>query len=463
MALSAPKGGYNVICMPTAVDTTHVLMERTLIVYRRERSAVWQCRYQVNRKWQRESTGEHELPKAIEKAKKIYITAEIRHSQGLPVLTRRVKHVAALAIKRMEDEIAIGQGKVSYNTYIRIINDFILPSIGRREIGSITPAVIDELDKERVRIMGKVPTKSTMLKHNAALNRIFDEAVIQGFLKQDDRPVLISKGKQSDIRPSFDVEEISAVIGNFDAWIDRARNDESRERRLVLKDYVHFILDTGVRPGKEPLGVRWRQIKYSSGSNEVGAIDKSVSTATSPEAVRTMQMRVTGKTGSRTIVAMERSVAAFARLAERNYGVTGTGDEPFTTLITPNNDDFVFRCRVKAADGTFKLVKPTSLENMFSAYLKEHNLLVDPKTGKNRVLYSLRHAYATYALLYDRVPIHTLARQMGTSVLMIEKHYSHLDVVTAITQLGGRQTKKVIDANSTVSDKYKSVRTKQVA
>jgi hypothetical protein len=36
-------------------------------------------------------------------------------------------------------------------------------------------------------------------------------------------------------------------------------------------------------------------------------------------------------------------------------------------------------------------------------------------------------------------------------------------VVTAITQLGGRQTKKVIDANSTVSDKYKSVRTKQVA
>ena len=39
------------------------------------------------------------------------------------------------------------------------------------------------------------------------------------------------------------------VIGNFDAWIDRTRNDESRERRSVLKDYVHFILDTGVRPG----------------------------------------------------------------------------------------------------------------------------------------------------------------------------------------------------------------------
>jgi hypothetical protein len=86
MALSAPKGGYNVICMPVAVDTTHVLMERTLIVYRRERSAVWQCRYQVNRRWQRESTGEHELPKAIEKAKKIYITAVIRNTRRIRIL-----------------------------------------------------------------------------------------------------------------------------------------------------------------------------------------------------------------------------------------------------------------------------------------------------------------------------------------------------------------------------------------
>ena len=129
--------------MPTALETTHVVMARTLIVYQRERSAVWQCRYRVNRRWQRASTGEHELPKAIAKAHKMYITAEVRHSQGLPVVTRRVKHVAALAIKRMEDELAIGQGKVSYETYIRIINDFILPTIGRREITSITPTVSD--------------------------------------------------------------------------------------------------------------------------------------------------------------------------------------------------------------------------------------------------------------------------------------------------------------------------------
>jgi len=439
------------------------VMARTLIVYQRERSAVWQCRYRVNRRWQRASTGEHELPKAIAKAHKMYITAEVRHSQGLPVVTRRVKHVAALAIKRMEDELAIGQGKVSYETYIRIINDFILPTIGRREITSITPTVIDQLDKKRIEIMGKAPTKSTMLKHNAALNRIFDEAVIHGFLTQDERPTLIAKGKPGAVRPSFDIEEIGAVLGNFDAWIDRARTDTSRERRLLLKDYVHFILDTGVRPGKEPLGVRWRQIKYNYAANEVSSLDKSSNATKKTEPVRTMQMPVSGKTGGRTIVAMERSVAAFARIAERNYSLKPNYEKPFGDLITPSNDDFVFQCRVKAAGGRYQLVKPTSLENMFGAYLREHNLLNDPKSGQMRTFYSLRHAYATYALLYDRVPIHTLARQMGTSVLMIEKHYSHLDVVTAITQLGGRQTKKVLDANSTVSDKYKSKKATKVA
>ena len=60
------------------------------------------------------------------------------------------------------------------------------------------------------------------------------------------------------------------------------------------------------------------------------------------------------------------------------------------------------------------------------------------------MFYSLRHTYATLALTYDRVPIHTLAKQMGTSVQMIERHYSHLHVVDAIEQLRGDKTRKLI-------------------
>jgi integrase len=81
---------------------------------------------------------------------------------------------------------------------------------------------------------------------------------------------------------------------------------------------------------------------------------------------------------------------------------------------------------------------------MFDRFLKDNNLLIDPKTDQKRVFYSLRHTYATLALTHDRVPIHTLAKQMGTSVVMIERHYSHLKVTQALDQLRGEASRKLL-------------------
>jgi len=49
-------------------------------------------------------------------------------------------------------------------------------------------------------------------------------------------------------------------------------------------------------------------------------------------------------------------------------------------------------------------------------------------------LYSLRHTYATTELLSD-ADIHTLARQMGTSVVILGRHYSKLTATMAAGQL----------------------------
>jgi hypothetical protein len=60
---------------------------------------------------------------------------------------------------------------------------------------------------------------------------------------------------------------------------------------------------------------------------------------------------------------------------------------------------------------------------MFDDFLADHSLLIDPKTNQKRVFYSLRHIYATLALTHDMMPIHTLAKQISTSALMIERHF----------------------------------------
>jgi integrase len=55
--------------------------------------------------------------------------------------------------------------------------------------------------------------------------------------------------------------------------------------------------------------------------------------------------------------------------------------------------------------------------------------------GQNRTLYSIRHTYATLALLEGAADIHTLSKQMGNSAAMIERHYSKLTATMAAERL----------------------------
>jgi hypothetical protein len=79
---------------------------------------------------------------------------------------------------------------------------------------------------------------------------------------------------------------------------------------------------------------------------------------------------------------------------------------------------------------------PDNLNKPFRQWLEDVQLLYCPVSGKERSLYSLRHYYATQRLL-EGIPIHDLAEQMGTSVLMITKHYSHLTPLMKAKQFAG--------------------------
>ena len=73
----------------------------------------------------------------------------------------------------------------------------------------------------------------------------------------------------------------------------------------------------------------------------------------------------------------------------------------------------------------------------FEICLKESGLLKD-RHGSVRTLYSLRHTYATFHI-FNGVDYHTLSKNTGTSIGMLEKHYSHLTPTLAANQLAGKQ------------------------
>jgi hypothetical protein len=67
--------------------------------------------------------------------------------------------------------------------------------------------------------------------------------------------------------------------------------------------------------------------------------------------------------------------------------------------------------------------------------------------GESRTLYSLRHMYATFRLSEEVSPF-LLARQMGTSVEMLEQHYGQVVNrlgATQITKTRSRQAVKVTE------------------
>ena len=87
--------------------TTHILIERQLVVYRRERSAVWQCRFSVDGVWQRTSTHERDFTLAKQRAHDVLVEANVRKKMNVAPITRFFKDVAKNAVLRMQKELLI--------------------------------------------------------------------------------------------------------------------------------------------------------------------------------------------------------------------------------------------------------------------------------------------------------------------------------------------------------------------
>ena len=69
-----------------------------------------------------------------------------------------------------------------------------------------------------------------------------------------------------------------------------------------------------------------------------------------------------------------------------------------------------------------------SFRKSFDALLNDLDLKEDER-GRKRSLYSLRHTYATFRLS-DEVSPYLLAKNMGTSIQMLQDHYGQ--VVTSL-------------------------------
>lgn len=386
------------------------LRDGEVVLYKRERSRKWQARFKLfSRTWRRVATGHISLEYAIRAACEAYDEARFRERLGLLQTTRRFDVVARATVEELRDELAAGTGKRIYADYVQVIEKYLLPFLGKHGISSIDAALLKEFEAWRNQLSGRVPRASTMLTHAAALSRIFDVAVRKGWLS-DKHPVarLNTKGRRSVARPAFEPMEVSKLLAFMPVWVEQADRSAVAEMRELLRDYVEVLLYTGMRHGTESINLKWQHIDIYT-DVQTGATYTRI--------------WVSGKTGPRSLIAKHTVGAALERIRSRFPDLAaGT----LTEMLARKHAEWVFRI----PSGH----RPNSLGGTFRRLMLASGLLKSA-AGANRTLYSLRHTYATTALLAEGVDVHTLARQMGTSVVMIERHYSKLTATMAAGRL----------------------------
>ena len=411
------KSDFKLLFMRVPSTETIVIKPELIRLVRRFDSKKWQAHYKLEgiKNWFRRSTDSSNVREAARIAERMWMKATFDHEEGRPVISKKFRPVAEVVLHRLQAEIAAETAKPSARDYVSAIKLYLIPFYGAYNVDGIKPSVISEFHVWRREKVGRELSGSAQNNHNAALNLIFNEAIERGYMTEYSRPATKNTGVESDRRAEFSHEELEIMMSYAGKFLETSRTVRTRMIRELLTIYVPFMAATGMRPGTEAEYLEWRHIDVEIRDGQP-----------------VLHLRLQrGKRGARNFVAHNSCWLLLERLRQLSPDLAGMTLEEVLKKKIPK---LLFRL----SDGSV----PDNWNKPFRQWLEDSELLNCPVTGKERSLYSLRHYYATQRLL-EGIPIHDLAEQMGTSVLMITKHYSHLTPLMKAKQFAG-----VVDENA---------------
>jgi len=395
------------------------LRDGEVVLYRRRHSLQYQCRYKLaDGTWCRRSTAKASLELAAHAACELYDEARFRQRLGLAHRAQSVAHLAHLTARELRRQMDLGYGKSVYGSYLSCIERYFIPFFTHQHLESLTHSDITEFELWRNKQMQKQPKASTLQNFASAWNKVIATAVEHGYISERvPVPRMQVKGAKSQPRAAFTASELAQLRSYMATWVEgssKANKSTESDMRHLLRDYIEMLLLTGMRHGTEALGVRWKDVCWHTQDGK-----------------RYLRIWVNGKTGGRWLIAKHAALAVLERLHARHVTLNTQSLE--TTLQGEGND------KVKKAANHLVFTfsngyQPTSLNGAFKRLMRDSGLLKDAD-GQNRTLYSLRHTYATLELLRASTDIHTLAKQMGNSAAVIDRHYSKLTATMAADRL----------------------------
>jgi integrase len=352
--------------------------------------------------WRRISTKTKNEDEATQFAFEKLAEWHVLENRGIPIVTaRKFKYAAERYKKQLQTSIEAGVATKSQATYKGIIDNWLIPFFCDFSVKNIDQEKLFDFEIYRREKMGREPAKGTINKHNIVLRAVLEYSSHQKWCKTTDIPKLTIKGKgrPAERRGYFEPKEFNDLMKFMVSWRNSADKYISKYKRDVLRLYVYFLVATGMRPGTELNNIRWSNFQHV----QKGKSSKSYYRLYVMEGKKQGRLAPDQtKQSTRTVMVSEEAYKFIVLLKEKRTNV--------------KDDDLVF-CM---PDG-----EPiTGLSEMFRNCLTLCGLRYS-KAGGKRSLYSCRHTYATWKLQKGDLTYEQLKRQMGTSVMMLEKHYDH--------------------------------------
>jgi integrase len=380
--------------MAFLVDTQE--LKPGLIIFRRAdvKHRNWYCRVKLPHmdRYKTVSLKTADIDAARERAFDQDADVRFRIKHEVPIFNRPFSQVAKDYADFQKERVEAGQiARHRYDVIVSVIDAQLNPYVGPVQV-----TLIGQERWERYPIWRR--------KNGSGRNGMVSDATIRTEMSIFRSIMFFAAGKkyinESQVfkgklplakarREEFTPEEYRKLHTFARGWIKKARNPSQDWNRTVVYNFMLVMCNTGMRP-PEAKNLRWRDIAVR----------------TDDQGRKFVVLHVRGKDKFRNLVA----AGNVADYLERIRAISKATE----------SDDFVFtKSTGKPAGNLYR--------SLIGNLLTESGLLRS-SSGSRRSTYCFRHTYATFRLT-EGVDVYFLAKQMGTSVQMIEDHYGHINPV----------------------------------
>ena len=368
------------------------LNDGAIVLSKRDRSRNWQMQIHIGTEWIRETCGTPDL----EMAKSIaYLKFDdLRITAKAGGVVKKSPKVADIFVGW---EQAIKEKFVTkkFNQYKNTFTKYFLFQFGKEQLLKVDEQTLKDWLDWRMTVLTprkEQPKSSTVHNELVILKNFYDYCIGAGYIRKNQIPDFPKFRVESARRPAFvnglDKKLLYIAQQNYQT----ATHPRIRSQREDLYTYSAMGLGAGTRSG-ELASIGLKHL------DEITVKQKG-------KTVKTFSVQILFKTKTISGKRSHKRTAVFM---------------PWCYQIIKNHIKKYQKLGVDLTDCFWPQHK--SFARGFDNLLERANLKKDPVSGLNYSIYSLRHTYITSRLLAG-VTSDIIASQCGTSVKMIEEHYS---------------------------------------